>query len=365
MHQEAGEHRAFLPPLVAFLERVGAREIVLEEGYGQEMGLTLDDYRRASARARGGSLEEALAQDVVLVLRCPREPLLRRLRRGAVLVSMLHYPTRPGRLELMGALGVRGVSLDGVVDDNGRRLVENLEQVAWYGVREAVKALAAGWPDLERPGRRPVRALTLGAGALAGQAVRAVARYGDPALAARLQASGVSGVEHVVLDWDVTRDEEALRRWLAWADLVIDATARPDPTRVVVPNAWLGLTAPHAVLLDLAADPYLPDREPFAGKAIEGLPHGTLDRWLFSPDDPAWAALDPRVPTGQRRTTLSCNAWPGIEPRACMELYGPQIEPVLRVVLERGLDRVDPLKGPFFDRAVARADSTRWRPPAT
>jgi alanine dehydrogenase len=239
--------------------------------------------------------------------------------------------------------------------------VENLQQVAWFGVREAVRALAATWDDFGRPGRRPARVLTLGAGALAGQVVRAAARLGDEALSARLREAGVPGVEHVVLDWDVTREPEALRRWLAWADLVVDATARPDPTQLVVPNAWLALTAPHAVFLDLAADPYLPDREPFAGKAVEGLPHGSLDQWLFRPDDPAWDRLDPRVAVAERRTALSCNAWPGIEPRACMELYGPQVEPVLRVVLERGLEQIDPFKGPFFDRAVARADSTRWR----
>ena len=38
-----------------------------------------------------------------------------------------------------------------------------------------------------------------------------------------------------------------------------------------------------------------------------------------------------------------------------------QIEPVLRVLVERGLDAIDPEKGTIFERAVARADLHRWR----
>jgi len=58
--------------------------------------LAEDDYREASPLVRFGSYEEALSQDVIVVLRCPDERALRRLRPGAVLVSMLHFPTAAG-----------------------------------------------------------------------------------------------------------------------------------------------------------------------------------------------------------------------------------------------------------------------------
>lgn len=361
MHKEPGEHRVFLPTLTAFLERVGAREIVVEEGYGAEMGLDPDDYRRTTKRVRQGNLDECLSQDVIVVLRCPNESLLRRIRQGATLVSMLHYVTRPGRVALLRSQGIRGVSLDGVVDDHGRRLVEDLRAVAWNGVRAAFDVLSRRMPDFARPGRRPLRVLTLGPGAVGGQVVQAAARYGDPSLHARLAAEGVAGVEQTFLDWDVTRDAAGLAERLARTDLLVDATARPDPTRLIVRNEWIGAMPEHAVILDLAVDPYDFARDPPAVKGIEGVPEGNLDKYVFFPEDPIYGLMDARISTRNRRAALSCYSWPGVAPRENMEIYSKQIEPVLRVVVERGLDAIDVEHGTIFERAVARADLYRWR----
>jgi hypothetical protein len=43
-----------------------------------------------------------------------------------------------------------------------------------------------------------------------------------------------------------------------------------------------------------------------------------------------------------------------------MEVYGKQIEPVLRAIVETGLERLDPETGPYYERATARADVARW-----
>lgn len=71
MHKEAGERRVFLPSLIAFLDRVGAEEIVLEDGYGSSLGLDAKEYIAASKKVRFGSVEECYAQPNILVLRCP------------------------------------------------------------------------------------------------------------------------------------------------------------------------------------------------------------------------------------------------------------------------------------------------------
>ena len=73
MHKEQGERRDFLPDLIAHLERLGAGEIVLEEGYGLGVGVPIDAYLDVSGRVRVGSYEECLDQDVVVVLRCPEQ----------------------------------------------------------------------------------------------------------------------------------------------------------------------------------------------------------------------------------------------------------------------------------------------------
>jgi alanine dehydrogenase len=360
MHKEAGERRDFPPGFVSFLDRAGAREIVVERDYGRAMGVATEAYLAASPRARVGEAADAFAQDVVVVLRCPDPAELRGLRPGAVLVSMLHLATRPERAELLSALGVHGVSMDAITDEHGVRLVQNLEATAWNGVREAFKAIAEIHPGFARPDRRPLHVTCLGAGGVAGHAVRAATRYGDHGLREELVARNVPGVEVVVADFDLTWHEDYMRGRLARTDLLIDATQRRDPSAPVVPNAWLEALPADAVLLDLAADPYDFGVDPPRVKGIEGIPHGDLDRWRFAPDDPAWESIDRRVDTRVRRTALSCYSWPGLEPVECMRTYAEQLEPVLGLLLTSDVGAWSLESASHLERAVARAETSRW-----
>lgn len=362
LHKEAGERRDFLPALVQFLERIGVERIFVEEGYGSGMGLSVETYTEASSLVRVGTLLECYQQDLVVALRCPSEDLLRSMRRGAVLVSMLHFPTRPGRVKLFHELGVRGVSLDSVKDDLGVRLVQNMAAVGWNGVKAAFIEVAKVLRNFDDPRRRPVRTTVLGAGAVGGHAVQAAIRYGDPELRQRLANRGVPGVEVTTIDYELTRDERYMLTRLEHTDLLIDATQRPDPSQVVIANEWIAALPVHAVILDLAVDPYDFTVDPPEVKGVEGLPEGNLDQFVFQPDDAAYNRLNPRVKSAERRTALSCYSWPGVDPRACMEVYGSQIEPVLRAVVATGLDQLDPQRGPYHERATSRADVARWSP---
>jgi alanine dehydrogenase len=362
MHHEEGERRAFLPGLVAWLDAAGVDEIVLEHGYGAAMGIAEPAYLDASPRVRFAPEEECYEQDVVAVLRCPRPAALALLRPGAILVSMLHLPNRPERVRTLADLDVRAVSLDSVVDERGRRTVENLEITAWVGVREAFARIRERHPRFDHPSRRPLHVTCLGAGAVGGHAAHAATRYGDVELRETLVANDVPGVEVTVVDFDLTWHADYMLARLEATDLLIDATSRTDASRPVVPNAWLAALPTDAVLLDLAADPYALDASPPRIKGIEGVPHGDLDAWVFPPDDPAWDRLDPRVGATNRRLALSCYSWPGLEPVDSMRAYGAQLEPVLRVILDKPPDSWD-LEGPDHEeRAVARAEVSRWLP---
>lgn len=360
MHMEAGERRDFLPEFVAAADRAGASEIVVEHGYGQGMGFGSDAYLAASSKVRFAPHEEVMASDIVTVIRCPDEDGLRSMREGALLITMLHYPTRPRRTRLVADLGLRAISLDSVVDDLGRRQVEYLEAVGWNGVRLAFVEIARMHPHFAHPSRRPLRVTCLGAGAVGAHAVRAATRYGDPELRAELAANDVPGVEVTVVDFDLTRHEDYLLRRLEVTDLLIDATQRIDPSRPIVPNPWIAALPPDAVILDLAVDPYDFTVDPPGTKGIEGVPHGNLDRYVFPVDHPAWDELDHGVDTRQRRLALSCYAWPGIEPVDCMRVYGRQIEPVLGVVLRVPVERLDEASPDPHERAVAHAELGRW-----
>lgn len=359
MHKEAGERRDFLPDIMEFVDRVGAPEIVIEEGYGSGMGLVPDDYLRESKKVRIGTYEECLAQDIVAVLRCPSDEALRKIRPGAIALSMFHYATRPGRVALLTELGIRAVSLDGIMDDQKKRLVENLAAVGWNGVRAAFRELSKTYARFDSPNRRPLRVTVMGSGAVGGHAIRAASRYGDQPLRDQMVMRQVPGVEVRVVDYDLTSNENYMLDLLEQTDVLVDATQRPDASRPVIPNAWIASLPQHAVLLDLSVDPYDLSGDPPTVKGIEGVPEGTLDQYTFLPDDPVYRTMDPRIPTANRRVALSCYSWPGVDPRPCMEVYGTQVQPVLRILLER--DQWDAVKGPYYERAVAQAEVSWWR----
>lgn len=362
MHLEAGEKRAFLPDFVANLEECGA-DVVLEHGYGSAMGLSEADYLAAAPQTRFASLEEAYRQDIVLVLRYPGDDKVRLVRPGACLVSMLHYPTRPHRVEFLRAQGIEGISLDSIKDDVGRRIVENLRSVGWNGVEIAFQALTRNYPPpgIEDPQRNPIKVTVMGAGAVGMFAIQAAVRYGDEAMWKRMAGIGATGVQVTAVDYDVTNHPHIMTQIMKYTDILVDATQRPDPSEPIIPNEWIGVMRPYAILLDLSVDPYTCTEERIeVVKGIEGIPQGNLDQYVFAPDDPAFDAIPNCVDTHNRRWSISCYSWPGIHPRECMQVYGAQLGPLMQEIIKiGGVDRIRPERD-FFQRALAKAQLSRW-----
>ena len=358
MHREASERRDFLPPLVGLLAANGA-EVHVESGIGSGMGLTDLDYTNLSPEVHVTDEDDAYRQDIVIVLRAP-EGRYEKLRRGAVLVSMLHFATRPARVRMLHELGLDPVSLDLIRDDDGRRMVENLRSVAWNGIAAGFAALERTWPELLGPRRTTVKVLIMGAGRVGRHAVEFATKYGDDARNEALTRAGVPGIEVVTAGRNLTADADYLKARLLMTDLLVDATSRRDPSRPILPNAWLALLPKHAVICDLSVDPYLLDVQPQVVRGIEGIPQGNLDQWEFAPDDPAWDRLPPGVPTSERRTVVSCYSWPGVRPEPCMHVYGSQLAPLLEtLVLHRGLDGIGP-SGRYHERALWRGSLRGW-----
>ena len=151
MHVEFGERRDFLPKLVADLEKRGVL-VHLEYGYGAGLGLTEEDFLKVAPGARFVSYQEVFKQQNVLVLRCPANEDLKMMEPGSCLISMLHYPTRPQRVELLRSLEIEAVSLDSLKDDSGRRMIENLRSVAWNGLEAGFQVLLRTYPSPGMPG---------------------------------------------------------------------------------------------------------------------------------------------------------------------------------------------------------------------
>jgi alanine dehydrogenase len=352
MHVEAGERRDFLPDLISLVAETGA-PVVVESGIGSSMGLRDEDYVRPGVRV--ASADEAFCQDIVVVLRAPTQSL-RKIRPGATLLSMLHFPTEPDRVRSLEQLGIDAISLDGIEDDAGARLVVNGKAVAWNGVGAAFDVLEASWPGLGEADRWwPVRVTILGAGEIGKHAVEASTKYGRLERNERLTSAGCLGVEVVTIGRNLTSFPAYLEARLRRTDVLIDATRRSDPSMPVIRNAQLGLLPSHAVICDLVVDPYALDAEPPTVRGIEGIPRGTLDQYVFGVEHPAWALVPPSIPTTNRRNVVSCFSWPGIHPRECMELYGRQLAPLLRTLVIRGGAAGLRSGGPFHERALYRA----------
>jgi alanine dehydrogenase len=358
MHKEPGERRDFLPPLIGLLAGLGA-EVYVESGIGSAMGYSDTDYTSISPQVHASDQDTAYQQDIVVSLRAP-EGNYERMRRGAILISMLHFPTRPARVQLLSDLGIDAISLDTIVDDEGHRLIENLRSVAWNGIGAAFQALERYWPAMTVKGRPPIRVTIMGAGTVGKHAVEFATKYGDDARNEAFMRSGLAGVEVATTGRNLTRDPEYLRGRLTMTDILVDATQRHDASIPLIPNAWIDLMPEHAVICDLVVDPYLLDHDPVVVRGIEGIPQGNLDQWEFASDDPAWDLLPPGIPTADRRVVVSCYSWPGVRPEPCMHVYGSQLAPILGTLLRTGgLDGLKPA-GSYHERAIWRASLRAW-----
>jgi alanine dehydrogenase len=359
MKKEAGERRVFLPDFIQFLIRHGA-DVFLEEGYGSRSGYTFDDYQRGDRAVHMCGSEDAYRKDIVLILRSPTLAEAELIPSGTCLISMLHYPTRPRRVERLKELGIKSISLDSIVNDNNMRLVENMKAVAWNGLEVAFDLLEKCWPNLDPGEGRPIRVLVLGTGMVGKHAVDAGSKLGNIERNNEHILAGGPGAVVTVVGRNASANPQLIKQLLANADILVDATQRRDTSQPVVPNEWIACLPEHAVVVDLAVDPYLLECDPPVVRGIEGIPQGNLNQFVFYPNDPAWDKTVPAaVPSRHRRTTVTCYSWPGIHPEASMLHYAQQLEPLMQVLLAVGYDGLSP-DGDYFERALYRATLKAW-----
>jgi len=351
---EAGELRVFLPEFEQQLTQLGF-DVFIEEGYGSRSGFTHDDYQLGNPCVQFCSRQEVFSRDIVIILRSPREEDFDCIPAGTILISMLHYPTRSRRVERVRRGGIRAISMDSIVDDNNERMVENMQAVAWNGLEAAYDVLGERFPGLRRADGAPWQVLVLGTGMVgkialdAGVKLGNIERYNDHIL-----HGGPGGISTGV-GRSLSGNVDWMGRLIRQSDILVDATQRRDPSRPVVPNAWLGWLPDHAVVVDLAVDPYLLDDDPPTVRGVEGIPVGNLDKYVFQPGDPDWDLTVPAsIPSRERRTTITCYSWPGIHPEACMRHYARQLYPFMEILAQKDYDQLS-MSGNYLERALCRA----------
>jgi alanine dehydrogenase len=356
MMKEPGEKRVFLPDFIQYLTRYA--DVFLEEGYGSRSGFTFDDYRQGNPHIFTCDRREAYGQEFVLVLRSPSEADFHMLCQGGCLISMLHYPTRPKRVAALQSLGVNAISLDSIVDDYNIRLIENMKAVAWNGLETAFGILEKTWPGLLREKGQPFKVLVLGTGMVGKHAVEAATKLGNIERNTDHMQHDGPGAIAVSVGRNITSQTNLLEKLFRETDILVDATQRRDTSIPVVPNDWLAWLPEHAVVADLAVDPYTLSVTPPVVRGVEGIPQGNLDKYAFDPSDSDWdKTVPPSVASKIRRAVATCYSWPGIHPEACMNHYARQLMPLMEALFTRGYDGLDATGG-YFERALSPGKTT-------
>lgn len=355
MHKEINEKRDFLPQFFNMLSKENI-DFYLEDGYGSGMNFTHEDYTKMNNKIRFVSNKECYEKDIVVVLRSPEFNEIDYMKRGSILVSMLHYPTRITRVNKLKSKGIIGISMDSLKNDFLERIVVNYTGTSGNGMELAFRELEKDMHDFNSKDRGIIKVTILGMGMVGLTAAKIAGKYGNSEINEKMKKMGMKGVLVRMLPRNLTSDNSELLKMIRSTDILVDASTRDDPTKYIIKNSLIDEMKEHAIILDLTADPYLTDINPIQVKAIEGIPTGTLDKPVICKnDEEAYNTIPSSVCKKNRRTVVSCNAWPGIKPINCMEVYGKQILPIIKCIGRNNDTFFSEESDDFFVRAIYRA----------
>ena len=350
IHNYPGDIREFTPNLFKYLEAFKDLEFYLEEGYGSRLGYTEEDYHAVNSRIHFVPLEEAYKQDMVACLKNPDLKNLELLNEGASLFSMIHYDSRPAAVELITRKKLRSFSMDAIVDDQNLRAFVDYFGTAHCGCKTAFEELKRTREDFYSKDREPYRAVIIGAGGVGQNAVKSFEVLSDQAFL----GTECTGVMTTVLSRTITGNEEALKKIFAETDILVDATKRVDYSKHILSNKVLGYLPENAIIVDLSADRYV-DTEPPMVRAFEGTVKGTPSELIMYPDSPEYDKLPAWVDKTNRRTVVSCDAWPSLEPHKSIAYYEILMKNYFNILLNKDLDEISIDSPDTFERGLARA----------
>lgn len=350
MKKERGEKRDFLPD---FFKRFLCDDIsiYLEQGYGSQLGFSEEDYVKANSGIIFSEKDEVFKQHLIVVIRSPEFDDIEKMRPGSGLLAMLHYETRPYLIDLLKRKQIYAFSLDSIVDDNNERLVVTYEMTALGGIHTAFSKLNEQHKEKMILLNKPIKVTIIGMGKLGMQAGRiSFGEFNEYELGKK----GVAGISVQFLEKEIMEHPSSVKEILERTDLLVDATKRPDPTRIIIPNDLLGSLPENSIILDLTADPYEKRENGYQVKAIEGIPHGSLDQYIFEVEDSAWNDIPSVVQSQNRRITISCNAWPGVMAKECMNVYADKMWPFIKLIGEKGF-QMNINSDDSYERALKRS----------
>ena len=286
------EKRVILRPQE--LAEIAARhEVRVEKNAGIGVGIGDEEYVKAGAGI--AERKDIYASDLVIRIKKPMEEELKLMRRGGVIMSMLHLKGKPELAELLKKYGINAIALEEIRDQFGERMVEALHQTGYLGMEKAFEL----W------GRDP------------GAAVVKIMGYGHVSWGA-IQCAARKLARVVVLN---KKDIYEMKKHIPGTDILVNALNWPYELRgkvLLVTKKMLKFFKKGSVIVDLTVNP--------AGQSPIETAHPTnLDSISY--------AVDGVIHT-------ACWGWPGLDPVNITRRYSLQVAPILLETADKGIENV-------------------------
>ncbi len=254
-------------------------EVIVEKGAGLEATFSDDDY--AAAGATIGDANDAWKADVVTAVNAPGATELAKMRKGAVLISMMNAPSSPHFIADLAERGITGMALDAVPRISRAQsmdVLSTMSNVAGYrAVIEAAENYGGMFTgQMTAAGKTlPAHVFVIGAGVAGLAALGTAASLGAevrafdvrPEVGEQIESMGATFVQAAAAQQEVSSDgyakelskeQEALTAAMyaeesAKADIVITtALVRGKAVRTISAEMVAGMK-PGSVIVDLAA----------------------------------------------------------------------------------------------------------------
>ncbi|MCQ2548302.1 MAG: hypothetical protein MJ145_04785 [Clostridia bacterium] len=349
----SGDIRDFIPALFEFMDRYDDVEFFLEDGYGERLGYTKEDYYKASSKVHFVSREESFGKDITMILKNPEPEDLEMLKDGSVYFSMLHYATRPQVREIIERKHLKALAMDHVVDDDHKRIFVDFFGTSFNACKEGVETLKKVYKDFYSPERGPIKAIVIGVGGVGQNAIKSLEVLSDK----EFLGTDVAGILPIVCNRSITGNPKIFNELLKDAQLLIDATQRRDESVFVVTNDQVGLLPEDAVIIDISADRYDFGVNPPLVKGVEGTLTGSPDHFVIEKDDPRYETEFPHdvVKADNRRVTVSCNAWPGVDVPRSVDVYFGLMKNYVGIIFTKEFEDISEDSDNLFERGLARS----------
>lgn len=376
-----GLQRDFPPDFVRDIMANKNVTVLIEEDYGKDLGYMSKQYtgRKTQFTSRR---EIFISSDFIIVLTAPSDFEIKQMKKGAILLSMLHFATHPKRNLIIKKTGIRAVSLDSLKNNFGKRIVQDYKHTALHGVGEGYRILIKQmgekwWYD---PLRESIKVVILGYGGVGKEAAYAVMQMGSKYRLQNLIKKGGNPIVNILPFGRIHTSYNKLFDYLFASQsdhyvgslhMVIDATKRLDFRKPIFTENLLSYLPKNSVIVDLAADQY--DGHKIV-KGIQGIPTGSEKQWIFDPDDPAWEdpELVPKayqIQKQHRRTVVSHYSWPSFgskeNRKKNMNVYSSQIYPFVQSIIdEQNRIKQSAIKKTFWniEQSIINAQLENYKP---